>query len=491
MIMEPGAQFTVSADIGETMEGAMGIGVRQPVVPQYKADKSTFASIAVNQMVSPIKYVTQARFSYFAGGKESPLFKLDFGSFHFKYNPDTRNLGSYLFRGLIYPGALTSGFEHVSIDPTLSNTVGLGLESNLGGLKLNFILKSETDFRPIFDWTIATLASYNLGGIFELGAGAEFYRALSFRPEIRDANDPEILNLEPEESATDPYSRMYFYVDFLDVDEDMANSFIAANPSEYEALFDAWADSGLIPAGTKHTDFDTLITEWPNPRLSLWRFASTDTTFFSLGGTKLMARFAFDPKPLMGLEEGPDWRIYSEVGVIGVKDYTFIYDDISERIPVMFGINIPTAGILDVLNIEYEYYGNRYSSDTYKAYRRYSPIPMGIDDYELVKEVVYDTTYDGTGAVISLTNPREVIEGTDILFSDHDPYNVTWDNHKWSVYAAKTIRNHIRFSLQVACDHYRPADPFKRHDGDPFNSYRTVSTHANDWYTAFRIGYFF
>jgi hypothetical protein len=86
-----------------------------------------------------------------------------------------------------------------------------------------------------------------------------------------------------------------------------------------------------------------------------------DTIFYSLAGGKVMARFAFDPKPLLPFGDklgDKDLRLYGEAAILGIKDYPakidssrengelklvkIGYDKIGERIPVMVGFNAPT-----------------------------------------------------------------------------------------------------------------------------------------------------
>jgi hypothetical protein len=202
----PGAQFTILADIGEHWDGAMGLGGYATQDPQGGVYNSTQRKNEIGFQV----YVTQADFSWSPGSKEAPPFKATFGLFPFTYNPDTRNLGEYLLRGPVYPGILFSDFESKRIDPTVANTLGLNLHSELGGLSQDLILKSETDLPPLFDFSLAYIAQFKVKGIFEVGAGVNFHRLIPMKPTLTNLTDPGFRkdNRSPL-SAQTPYQQKY------------------------------------------------------------------------------------------------------------------------------------------------------------------------------------------------------------------------------------------------------------------------------------------
>jgi hypothetical protein len=90
-----------------------------------------------------------------------------------------------------------------------------------------------------------------------------------------------------------------------------------------------------------------------------------DTIFYSLAGTKVMARFSLDPKPLLPFRDKlgkNDLKLYGEAAILGLKNYPakidssrengelklvkIGYDNIRERIPVMVGFNAPTHPVV-------------------------------------------------------------------------------------------------------------------------------------------------
>ena len=66
----------------------------------------------------------------------------------------------------------------------------------------------------------------------------------------------------------------------------------------------------------------------------------------------------------------------------------------------------------------------------------------------------------------------------------------TRDNLKWSLFAEKTVKNHIRITGQIANDHYRPrpiATGLISSTGGTAEAFTT----PKDWYFMCRVGYFF
>ncbi len=93
------------------------------------------------------------------------------GYFPYKYNPDSRNLGEYLFRSTAYPQTLTTEFDF-----SFARLAGLYAKSNynlgIHNFNLDFIANINTEWMAIGDLNLTFIGSYNLAGVFEIGAGA-------------------------------------------------------------------------------------------------------------------------------------------------------------------------------------------------------------------------------------------------------------------------------------------------------------------------------
>jgi hypothetical protein len=213
-----------------------------------------------------------------------------------------------------------------------------------------------------------------------------------------------------------------------------------------------------------------LMTPGRNPNLaptnSFEEVAPGDTVFYTHQGTKLMGMFSLDLKrwlstPSMGAN---DFKLYGEVAVIGVKDYGTYYDDITERIPVVAGFNVPTFGILDLLSLEVEWYGSPHRNDlALIGYPRSIVAPW--------QDPKWETPSPG---------PAQV--GT---YADS-----TRDNWKWSIFMQKTVSQHIQFTAQIANDHYRP-NQLGTAFVNAVGGTQAVLTAPRDWYLMARLGFFF
>jgi hypothetical protein len=253
-----------------------------------------------------VPFVSEARLTYTAAFSESDHLKISMGNFGYSYNPDVKNLGLYLLKGYVYPGALVSGF---------GNLTGAMASFEADHWKNDFIVNIESEDQPFYDISVADAATFKVGHGLEFGAGFNLYRLIA---QNGDLNSPgKDCKLESDLGF---YATKCFEVDSIGVDG----------------------------AGK----------------------AILDTVTGNLGGTKVMARFHLDPKEMFGFSgpfgKG-DLLLYGEAAVIGLKNQGKAYNDIKRRIPVMIGINLPTFGYLDFLAFEMEYYASKNSSDNLEA----------------------------------------------------------------------------------------------------------------------------
>ncbi len=364
--------------------------------------------------------ITRVDMEYRFGDVSDPMFTLQAGYFPYKYNPDAKNLGEYLLRSGAYPGYIsTGGWNLISGGGVMVQGLRLNMSLLGGRSKTDFLLPMEQDMPPLNgDFSPTVVTSFAVAKGVELGAGAQCYHCVSVKPSW---TSPKI---KPRDNPTN-YG--------------LGNGYVVENPN-----FDPSQPVTEIVAG--------------NPRYLI------DTTrFYTFQGVKLMARGSFDPKAYLPLSMlGPqDLKVFGEVALLGVKNYPFYYEKAVERMPVMFGINLPTrAGnikVLDVLSFQMEYYGSKFpnTTRTLDGERIGMPVPA-----------VYDT--DGG------------IKDDPNLF-DPNGSSVTKDNWKWSVNATKEIVRGFNVIAQVANDHMRLP-----------NEWGTVSlapatTLSGDWYYLIRI----
>jgi hypothetical protein len=431
-LQSAGAQFTAYADIGANWEGAFGIGGLQMHDMQGDDD------VARNVRFFFRNFITEARVTYFRGDKADPDFSLTFGNFDYDYNPDIKNLGLYLLRGTVYPGYLVSGFMDPAVDGTRGDVLGLKMHNAFGRFSQDVIFANERQFPPDFDWSLAYVGKLRATPALTLGAGVNFYRIL------------------PANAAlTTPAPERY------GDEKDLVGS------GDYH-VYDG-----------KYIEIDTAGSGGDK--------AKWDTIAYTHRGVKLMAMASFDPKKAFGLGGGfgeQDLKVYAEAALIGVQNYGSIYADRLQRIPVTIGFNIPAFHFLDVVSLEAEWYGARYRNDIGKLMESQkselpSPIPMSYKSYE---------PFIDRGGVDPVTG-RLRKDSTLVRGTALDIENLTQDDWKWSLFLQKTVRGHVRFTGQIANDHFRPQPV--RDKGSDLGGTSEFSSSLDDWYFMFRMGYFF
>lgn len=417
-----GAQFTVTADLSDGMEGAFGFGA-------YKATHAIGSQQTIYSAVSLYQvFLTEARFTAFRGDKAAPSLSASVGVFPFVYNPDVKNLGLYLLRGPVYPGALMGGFGDFTADSSKADIFGTRLHHAYGPFSGDLILNCELDIPPTFDWSLAYVGRAKLGPV-RLGAGINFYRLLPYDPKLETpGKHPEALN-----GAN--------IKDYIEVDR--------GNPS------------------------------------------APDTTFFTHQGIKLDATASVDFQGLLGLS-GPfapdDWKLYAEAGLIGLRNYGTAYGKIAQRIPVMLGFNFPTWGLLNHLSLEVEYYGARYRNDLALVGNGNLVADWTLQDHPIPSaKPPTDSLYGIVDRAYFVNRAGDTVR---VAGTALDKENLTSDDWKWSLFAEKIVARHIQFIGQIANDHYRPrpvAVGLIKSSGGTAEAFAG----PRDWYFMFRIGCFF
>ncbi len=398
-VQNSGAQISVSAKINDRMSGAVGLGVYEG-----HALAGQLAS-GGRVTVSASPYIAAANFTYLLGDQETPLLKATAGLFHYNYDGNIKDLGLYLLRGSVYPGFLMSGFETADVVP-LANVLGLWLRNDAGMFRSDVVVNCETELKPYFDLSVAYIGRARLSDVFSVGAGVNFYRLIPSN--AKTSHHPfDAVFEKRNEDVKNAYQREFIYVD---------------------------------TAGGKQ-----------------------DTTFFGFDGTKVMADFELDVKPLFGSPAlfGPeDLKLYGEAALMGLsfdKAHKAIYGGVAQRMPMMVGFNFPAFGFLDHLSLEVEYYGAQFRDDTWRMQpdidRPESPIPYDLHGPD-----------DTTTAIRTYSR----------------------DNVKWALHAARTIQGHFKISGQLANDHFRPGGI-----ANTPPTYEVATSTLSDWYWMAKIAYFF
>lgn len=365
--------------------------------------------------------ITRADMVYRLGNVKSPMFTLQAGFFPYKYNPDAKNLGEYLLRSGAYPGYLTTGgWNIVSEAGYMMQGIRLNMSLWGGRFQSEFLLPMERDLPPNGDLSPAYIGTVRPFPGIEVGGGVSCHHCIAVKP-----------------SVTSP--KVKYGGDATTIGN--GSGYIIENP--------AYTDSLPI------TDLTGS-----NPR-----YIYDSAQFYTFQGVKLMARASFDPKAYVSMPMlGPqDLKIFGEVALLGVKNYPFYYEKKSERMPVMFGINLPVtpltyAGfrLLDLLSFQMEYYNSPFANSLENAYQYQNPTYPFVDSNS-----------------VSVSDPN---------LHDKSADAVAKDNWKWSLYGKKQVVKGLNLYAQVANDHLRL--PF----WTALNSWSPITTRqGKDWYYLVRF----
>lgn len=421
-----------SAEINDRLDIRAGLGgifwYKSPTEPPGSGEAGRF-----KQLPKFGSGITRIDMEYRFGNPADPSATLQAGYFPYKYNPDAKNLGEYLLRGGAYPGFVsTGGWNLISGGGVMVQ--GLRLNANFwdGRIKTDFLLPMEQD-RPYVngDLSPTVIASVSAARGIELGAGASCYHCISVKP---SRTSPKIK-----------YSQSRYNV------FGFGNGHIIKNPN-----YNAAADT-LAPVGFAE------LYDGNNPNANAKYLLDTNN-FYSFEAVKVMARASFDPKaylpmPMLGQE---DLKIYGEIAVLGWENQPFYYEKRTERMPIMFGVNLPTRAfgynVFDVLSFQMEYYNSPFPNLT-RPSSRVDRLAMPI--------------YSGYDANGLLTDDPNLFDMNSRLVTD--------DNWKWSLFANKEVIRGLRLITQIANDHSRFPDEWGRYSVTP------ATILPKDWYYLVRL----
>jgi len=342
--------------------------------------------------------VGQAQGIYaFGSNPANPVAKLQFGLFDHKYS-DAVNLGEYLYRSGTYPGILTSGgWSYINAASYMAQGARLTVPMLNGMITHDFTMYMERDLEPTNDLTPGYAITAKPLPFVELGAGVVWSHAISFNS----------ARLTPKTGANE-YSKA----------------------------------SGMPTQGGSPAD-------------------TCPCGYYTFKGFKTMARASVD----IGSALKADWaqpgefKVYSEIALLGVEDQPYYYEKKTERMPVMFGIDIPTFGVLDKLAFEMEYHKSRFPNTNGSVLQSQLPIPVN----------------DGENGSVYDLNSYPVAE--------RDSIADTWtkDDWKWTAYARKQVSRGVSIYAQAANDHLRHFNFTATPAAIP------ATSRPSDWYYVLRL----
>jgi hypothetical protein len=340
--------------------------------------------------VKPMIPVARVRWRF--GEPAATSGSLMVGTFGYKYNPDAKNLGEYLYRSGTYPGFLmtTEGWLLMNRANNYSHGALLSVSQFGGALKHNVSLFMETSYFPVGDFSPGYDVSFTQKW-FELGGGVVLNHYLALHPSKLEPKDAENSYVHGRDTVLG--------VDYYGPGDRVPSS-ISSSPDYTQELLDRWTHKGVKVMGRGAINLNSLLP--PDQR------------------------------------NPDDLRIFAEIALLGIENYPLYYEKRSERMPIMFGVNVPTFKMLDVLTLQAEYYPSPFNDNSKFTS---ASLPIWATNFE----TAFDTTtfsdelvLDANGKII----PKE----------NHE------DDWKWSIYAKKTVNKVIAVHAQVASDHIRLTD---------------------------------
>jgi hypothetical protein len=266
--------------------------------------------------------IDEAQAIYTIGGSDTEQFPLQIGVgiFPYKYNPQVRNLGEYLFRASAYPVYFVNWYD----GPFYRMAGVRASTAPFTWFAFDALMFSEMYQLPLQDISCAGIVKFTIGKFAELGGGVDLSRIISIH---------ESYTTPPYTSNTD---KSAYSKDSIGVD-----------PISGQPILDT----------------------------KCYTFASTKCAVRASIDPK-----AFLPWRYFGPE---DLKIYGECAILGLHNYSThnvyqpaFYDTLSQRSPFMIGFNFPTFRILDVLAIEYEHLKTPYLPSSYEVFNNGIPVPV-------------------------------------------------------------------------------------------------------------------
>lgn len=238
----------------------------------------------------------------------------ELGFFPFKYNPQVRNLGEYLFRSNSYPTVIYTNFD-------IPNEKLVGFHgkyeyniSEFNRIQADILFTTEHKIFPLHDFSLSYIISGNFLNFVNFGLGISHSHLISL-----------------DEYYTTP----------------------AKDTEEYPKALPSYNNVGFK---------DSL----------------GNTTDYTFKNTKAMGRITLDPKAFFDFSffGSEDLKLYGEANLLGIKNFKGWYENRKNRIVYTMGFNFPAFKILDVFAIEGEYWENPYWNSFQNIWKNGYPTPF-------------------------------------------------------------------------------------------------------------------
>ncbi len=341
---------------------------------------------------------------------------IETGIFPFKYNSHAKNLGEYMFRTWVSPIQISTGGLDL-VGTASGYLTGVRLDGYLpGGLHWNFFYTINMDHLPLKTQSLAWILDYSSSTVFQAGVGLQLENYIYDRESQIQPKKGNNMAYKARDAAG---NEKYFDAELLEAETYTSACAPTDDPvrcTELKSVRIEQQDAQKVigvdnyPVGGA----DTFQPQW----------TIVDSTYYSFKGEKLLAYASLNFASLLGLSDvlGENGlSVYAEAIILGVKSVPVWAETLKERTPVMFGFNLPTFKLLDVLSLEFEVLKLKYSMST----------EMVQDADELPKYA---------------TNSPDA--------------NYDTDDWKFTIFAEKTVTPGFKVFFQCARDHFRTMDIF-------------------------------
>jgi hypothetical protein len=328
---QPLARLNLDARPSERLQVRIGVEANifiNTFPPEYRTFISSNGGQAILPTFMDVR-LHQAQGIFSLCNSEVMSLNVSLGLMPYKYNPEIRNLGEFLFRSGTYPFFLVNSFNF-----PLARLSGLRLNFSCGTEKIKFTFDQfaliERDMPPLDDISFASVAGVNVLKILDIGAGVDFARAISVNSKL---TTPDLAQYEIRPGDTGRYT---FQGTKL------------------------MARATIDPLGMMRGDQESIVSQIAGEN-----------------GGKIYGEIA-----IIGLKNYPASQVsMGNSDPLGLgRDLDVLnpwgYTTISERMPWVVGINIPMWKLLDVCAFELEKYPAPYPNDYYEtAMHKGLPVP--------------------------------------------------------------------------------------------------------------------
>lgn len=356
-------QWLNSAMAGFTLTGRPSERLTVILRPEFKIYYPLPLGSTINtRRMRAVRDVREVNGNLVFGDINNPYAELRLGIFHYKYNPDVKDFGEYLFRTGTYPPYAVNNFDF-----TAARLCGMQLRVNpVANLTVDALFLSELEFYPLYDFSLAFLARYKVLNAFDFGAGVDFARILPIDPRKTTVSD-KTPNLSGNAA------------DFISYKKDSFDSL-------YSGTYSFKAIKLMLHMGV---DPKSLLSHLPfMPELD----------FFGKEDLKLYGEVVLTGLPVKSV---PD------------LDHPDLYGDISRLMPMVAGFNFPAFKVLDVLAFEVEYFPSKMPNNYGVTAGNSAPLP---DILELLRARSYNPDdYKERNLGWAIYARKEVVKGFSIV----------------------------------------------------------------------------